>query len=301
MPHYRLKDFTNNRWLYFLLIPGIVYFVVFKYIPIFGLRIAFLDYNQYVPSESKFIGFAQFTKLFSRNSFVPVLFNTLKISLLRTFCGFPVPIILALLMNEMRSLLFKRVVQTVLYLPHFISWVIMSGIIMNLVDPSTGLITEIVRHFSHENFNILTDKRAFVPLLVVSGVYKEMGWGTIVYFAAMSGIDPQLYEAAMIDGASKLRQAFSITIPSIMPTIMILFILQCGNILNAGFEQVFLLYSPQVYEVADIIDTYVYRMGIVRNDYAFSTAAGMFKSVVAFILIVSVNKIAKMTENEGIF
>jgi putative aldouronate transport system permease protein len=141
----------------------------------------------------------------------------------------------------------------------------------------------------------------FVPLLVISGIYKEMGWGTIVYFAAISGIDPQLYEAAIVDGASKLTQAARITIPSIMPTIVILLILQCGGVLNAGFEQVFMLYSPQVYEVGDIIDTYVYRMGIVRNDYAFSTAAGMFKSVVAFILIVTVNRLAKMTENEGLF
>jgi putative aldouronate transport system permease protein len=279
------------------------YIFIFRYLPMWGLRIAFMDYNMYNPSESRYIGLENFMRLFSRNSFIPVLLNTLKISLLRTFCGFPIPIILALLMNEMRSIIYKRAVQTVLYLPHFISWVIMAGIIMNLLDPSTGLITQFIRSITGQTSQliILTDKKMFVPLLVISGIYKEMGWGTIVYFAAMSGINAELYEAAMIDGASKFSQATRITIPSIMPTIAIMFILQCGSILNAGFEQVFMLYSPQVYEVGDIIDTYVYRMGIIRNDYAFSTAAGFFKSVVAFILIVTVNKLAKMTENEGIF
>ena len=301
LPKYRLKDFLNNRWFYLLLLPGVAYFVVFRYLPIWGLRIAFMDYNMYNPPESTFIGLENFMRLFSRNSFIPVLLNTLKISLLRLFCGFPIPIILALMMNEMRSLFFKRTVQTVIYLPHFISWVIMAGLIINLLDPSTGIIAQVIRYFTGDTVMVMTNRSTFVPLLIISGVYKEMGWGTIVYFAAISGIDPQLYEAATIDGASKGSQVFRITLPSIMPTIVILFILQCGNILNAGFEQVFMLYSPQVYEVGDIIDTFVYRMGIIRNDYAFSTAAGMFKSVVAFILIITVNRIAKMTENEGIF
>jgi putative aldouronate transport system permease protein len=247
------------------------------------------------------VGFDQFVRLFSRNSFVPVIINTIRISLLRLVCGFPIPILLALLMNEMRNFAFKKVSQTVLYLPHFISWVIMAGLIAFFLDPTTGPITELLRAMTGRTINVQTSREHFIPLLIISGIYKEMGWGTIVYFAAMSGIDPQLYEAAVVDGASRVRQAFSITLPSIIPTIIILLILQCGNILNAGFEQVFMLYSPQVYEVGDIIDTYVYRMGIVRSDYSFSTAAGMFKSVVAFILIVSVNTLAKKTENEGIF
>jgi putative aldouronate transport system permease protein len=292
---------VKSGWLYLLLIPGIVFFAVFRYVPIFGLRIAFMDYNQYNPSASKWVGFAQFIRLFSKNSFQPVLLNTLKISILKLICGFPIPILLALLMNEMRSLNFKKISQTLLYLPYFISWVIMGGIIMNLLDPSTGLITSIIEGVSHQHVNVLTDKNWFVPMLVVTDIYKGMGWGTIVYFAAMSGIDPQYYEAAVIDGAGKFRQALAITLPSIMPTITIMFIMSCGNILNAGFDQVFMLYNAQVYEVADIIDTYVYRMGIQRNDYAFSTAAGMFKSVVAFILIVIVNQVAKKTGNEGIF
>jgi putative aldouronate transport system permease protein len=291
----------KNRWLYFLLIPGIIFFAVFRYIPIFGLRIAFMDYNQYSPSDSKWVGFYQFIRLFSKNSFQPVLLNTLKISILKLICGFPIPIILALMMNEMKRLTFKKVSQTLLYLPYFISWVIMGGIIMNLLDPSTGLITSIIEKVTKLHVNVLTDKKWFIPMIIITDIYKGMGWGTIVYFAAMSGIDPQLYEAAVIDGAGKFRQVLAITVPCIVPTIVIMFIMSCGNILNAGFDQIFMLYNAQVYEVADIIDTYVYRMGIQRNDYAFSTAAGMFKSVVAFILILAVNQIAKRTGNEGIF
>ncbi|MDR2482728.1 MAG: ABC transporter permease subunit [Treponema sp.] len=295
------REIAKNGWLYFLLIPGIVFFAVFRYVPIMGLRIAFMDYNQYDPAASKWVGFAQFIRLFSKNSFQPVLLNTIKISVLKLICGFPAPIILALMMNEMRNILFKKAAQTLLYLPYFISWVIMGGIIMNLLDPSTGLITSIIEKLTHQHINVLSDKNSFVPMLIVTDIYKGMGWGTIVYFAAMSGIDPQYYEAAVIDGAGKFRQVLAITVPCIMPTVVIMFIMSCGNILNAGFDQIFMLYNAQVYEAADIIDTYVYRMGIQRNDYAFSTAAGMFKSVVAFILILAVNQLAKRTGNEGIF
>ena len=244
------REIVRNRWLYFLLIPGIVFFAVFRYIPIFGLHIAFMDYNQYNPSASKWVGFDQFIRLFSRNSFQPVLFNTLRISVLKLVCGFPIPVILALMMNEMRSLTFKKVTQTLLYLPYFVSWVILGGVIMNLLDPSSGLITSIINSIVGHPVTVLSDKAAFVPMLIVTDIYKGMGWGTIIYFAAMSGIDPQLYEAALIDGAGKWRHVCNITLPSILPTIVIMFIMSCGNILNAGFDQIFMLYSAQVYEVA---------------------------------------------------
>lgn len=209
--------------------------------------------------------------------------------------------ILALMMNEMRSLKFKKVSQTLLYLPHFISWVILSGIIMTLLDPDNGMITNFLQMITGQRIMVLTDSRYFVPMLIITDIYKGLGWGTIIYFAAISGIDPVLYEAASIDGAGKWKQALNITLPAIIPTIIIQFILSCGNILNAGFDQIFMLYTSHVYDVADIIDTYVYRMGIINNDYSFSTAAGMFKSVVAFVLIVIVNTIAKKTNNEGLF
>ena len=295
------REIVKKRWLFFLLIPGILFFAIFKYIPIFGLKIAFQDYNQYDPSKSTWVGFQQFVDLFSKQSFVPVLRNTIVISLLKLILGFPIPVILAIMMNEMRSLKFKKVSQTLLYLPHFISWVILSGIIMTLLDPDNGMITNFLQMITGQRIMVLTDSRYFVPMLIITDIYKGLGWGTIIYFAAISGIDPVLYEAASIDGAGKWKQALNITLPAIIPTIIIQFILSCGNILNAGFDQIFMLYTSHVYDVADIIDTYVYRMGIINNDYSFSTAAGMFKSVVAFVLIVIVNTIAKKTNNEGLF
>ena len=295
------REMVRHRWLYFLLIPGILFFAIFKYVPMFGLKIAFMDYNQYNPANSKWVGFNQFIKLFSRNSFLPVLRNTVVISLLKLLIGFPIPVILALMMNEMRNLKFKKISQTLLYLPHFISWVILAGIIMTLLDPDSGMITHFLTRLTGERVMVLTSTKWFVPMLIVTDIYKGVGWGTILYFAAISGIDPTLYEAASIDGAGRWKQMLHITLPSIIPTIIVCFIMNCGNILNAGFDQIFMLYSSHVYDVADIIDTYVYRMGIINSDYSFSTAAGMFKSVVALILIVFVNSLAKKTGNEGLY
>lgn len=296
-----IKTMVKCKWLYFLLIPGILFFAIFKYAPMYGLKIAFMDYNQYNPANSDWVGFEQFVKLFSKRSFLPVLRNTLVISILKLVIGFPIPIILALMMNEMRNLKFKKVSQTILYLPHFISWVIMTGIIYALTDVDTGVVAQIIQSFTGKKTMLLTDQNLFVPMLIVTDIYKGMGWGTILYFAAISGIDPQLYEAAAIDGAGRWKQTIHITLPCIVPTIVINLILNCGNILNAGFDQIFLLYSSHVYDVADIIDTYVYRIGLLNSDYSFSTAAGMFKSVVAFVLILTVNHFAKKTGNEGVF
>ena len=196
---------------------------------------------------------------------------------------------------------FKKVAQTLLYLPHFISWVVMAGLIMNFLDPSTGLITALLKSITGKDLQVLTDKALFVPMLIITDIYKTMGWGTIIYFAALSGVDPQLYEAAEIDGARKWKQMINITLPAITPTIVIMLILNCNNIVNAGFDQIFMLYSALVYDVADIIDTYVYRIGIQKADYSFSTAAGMFKSIIALVMILIVNFVAKKTGNEGIW
>jgi putative aldouronate transport system permease protein len=265
------------------------------------LRIAFMDYNPFAPEKSTWVGFDQFRKLFSKPSFLKVLRNTISISLWKMLIGFPIPIILALMMNEMRSLHFKKISQTLLYLPYFVSWVVLAGIIMNFLDPSTGVITHLIKKITGRNMQVLTSKVAFVPMLVITDVYKNMGWGTIIYFAALSGVDTQLYEAAYIDGAGRFQQLLRITIPAIMPTVIIMLIMNCNNILNAGFDQIFMLYSALVYDVSDIIDTYVYRMGIQKTDYSFTTAAGMFKSVAALIMIVSVNYTAKKSGNEGIW
>ena len=296
-----LRDILRDRWLYLLMVPGIIYFIIFKYAPMYGLRIAFQDYNPYDPKVSPWIGFTQFVKLFSTFSFPLVFRNTLTISISKLIFGFPVPIILALLINEFRSLKFKKTVQTVLYLPHFISWVIMGGIIMTFLNPSTGFINEIIAMFGGMKIDFLTSRTAFVPTLVVTDIYKSMGWGTIIYFAAISSVDAEQYEAAIIDGANRLQQAMYITLPGIRPTIVVVFILNLGNILNAGFDQVFMLYNPLVYEVGDIIDTFVYRKGIVETNYSFSAAAGMFKSVVALVLITGSNAIAKAFGERGIW
>ena len=295
------KDVIRDKWLYLLLLPGLVFLIIFRYIPIFGNVIAFMDYNPYDASQNVWVGLKHFQDLLTRPQFLQVFGNTLYISILKMVCGFPVPIILALMMNEMKNLKFKRVAQTLLYLPNFISWVVLSGLIMNMLDPDTGLVTSIINSISGEKIQVLTDTRYFVPMLVITDIYKGAGWGTIIYFAALSGIDPQLYEAAEIDGARKWKQLLHITLPSITPTIVVMLILSCNNIVNAGFDQIFMLYSALVYSVADIIDTYVYRIGIQNADYSFSTAAGLFKSVIAFVMILIVNTVAKKTGNEGIW
>ena len=295
------KDVIRDKWLYLLLLPGIVFLIIFRYIPIFGNVIAFMDYNPYDASQNVWVGLKHFQDLLTRPQFLQVFGNTLYISILKMVCGFPIPIILALMMNEMKNLKFKKVAQTLLYLPNFISWVVLAGLIMNMLDPDTGVVTGIINSIAGENVQVLTDTRYFVPMLIVTDIYKGAGWGTIIYFAALSGVDPQLYEAAEIDGARKWKQLLHITLPSITPTIVVMLILSCNNIVNAGFDQIFMLYSALVFSVADIIDTYVYRIGIQNADYSFSTAAGLFKSVIAFVMILIVNTVAKKTGNEGIW
>lgn len=295
------KDVIRDKWLYLLLLPGIVFLIIFRYIPIFGNVIAFMDYNPYDAAQTTWVGLKHFQDLLTRPQFLQVFGNTLYISILKMVCGFPVPIILALMMNEMKNLKFKKVAQTLLYLPNFISWVVLAGLIMNMLDPDTGVVTGIINSITGEQVQVLTDTRYFVPMLIVTDIYKGAGWGTIIYFAALSGIDPQLYEAAEIDGARKWKQLLHITLPSITPTIVVMLILSCNNIVNAGFDQIFMLYTALVFSVADIIDTYVYRIGIQNADYSFSTAAGLFKSVIAFVMILIVNTVAKKTGNEGIW
>ena len=300
----KLKKALSCWQLYILLIPALIWLIVFAYYPMYGLIIAFKDFK----GRMGIMGspwadpiFKYFKMFFSTSIAMTAIKNTIIISLESLIIGFPIPVILALMMNEMKNMAFKKVSQTLLYLPHFISWVILSGIIMTLLDPDNGMITNLIQTLTRQHIMVLTDSRYFVPMLIITDIYKGLGWGTIIYFAAISGIDPSLYEAAAIDGAGKWKQATNITLPCIVPTIIIQFILSSSNILNAGFDQIFMLYTSHVYDVADIIDTYVYRMGIINNDYSFSTAAGMFKSVVALIMILFVNQVAKRTGNEGLF
>ncbi len=297
------KKLWKYRYLYLLLLPGILYFVVFRYLPMYGVVIAFQDFsiNKGIWG-SKWVGLEQFQKLFGGLSFPGVFKNTVVISLYKLVLGFPAPIILALLLNEVKNRKFKKVTQTIVYLPHFISWVILAGLIAMFLHPDTGLINEVVKLFNHgAGIDFLVSKKYFRAILVISDIYKGIGWGSIVYIAAISSIDSAIYEAAMVDGANRLKQMFYITLPALKSTIVVMFILNMGGILNAGFEQILLLYNPRVYDVADIIDTYVYRNGIMSSNYSLSTAAGLFKSVISMGLIIITNKLAHLMEEDGLW
>jgi putative aldouronate transport system permease protein len=296
------RDVRRDTYLYLMLLPGILFFLVFNYVPMYGVVIAFKEFSIFKGvARSPWAGMLQFERLFRAHIFPQVLRNTLLISFYKLLFGFPAPLLLALLLNEMRLPRFKRFTQTIMYIPHFVSWVIMVGLVQGFLSPSNGFINDIVRFFGGSPIHFLADRNWFRPIVVISDIYKNIGWGTIIYLAAFSGVSVELYEAAMLDGASRLRQALAITLPSIRNVVVILLILNLGNVLNAGFEQIFLLYSPPVYEVGDIIDTYVYRKGIVEANYSLGTAAGLFKSLISLVLIVGANSLAKRLGDEGVW
>ena len=297
------RGLWRYRYLYLLALPGMLYFIIFRYIPMYGVVIAFQDFriNKGIWG-SEWVGLEQFYKLFGGLSFPAVFKNTVIISLYKLILGFPAPILLALLLNEVKNRKFKKITQTVVYLPHFISWVILAGLIAMFMHPDNGLINEAVKLFNNgKGIDFLVSKNYFRSILVITDIYKGIGWGSIVYIASISSIDSTVYEAAMVDGANRLKQMWYITLPALKSTIVVMFILNMGGILNAGFEQILLLYNPRVYDVADIIDTYVYRNGIMSSNYSISTAAGLFKSVISMGLIIVTNKIAHMLEEDGLW
>lgn len=297
------KRMWRDKYLYLLLLPGILYFVIFRYIPMYGVVIAFQDFKMSKGIfDSDWVGLQQFKMLVQGLSFPSVFRNTVIISLYKLVVGFPAPIILALLLNEVRSRKFKKVTQTIVYLPHFISWVILAGLIATFLHPDTGIINEVVKLFNNgQGIDFLASKAHFRSILVITDVYKGIGWGSIIYIAAISGIDAEIYEAAMVDGAGRFRRMWNITLPALKSTIMVVFILNMGGILNAGFEQIYLLYNARVYEVADVIDTYVYRSGIVQSNYSLATAAGLFKSVISMVLVIGTNKLSHLFKEDGIW
>ncbi len=300
-----LAKIKKYRFSYILLLPGLIYFIVFAYIPMMGIFIAFKDVSPFDGIagmiSSEWVGLKHFERFFNSALFGTILGNTIIISLLKIVWGFPAPIILALLFNEIRNKYFKKSIQTISYLPHFISMVIFAGIIQDLLSTNGGAINEIVKLFGGEPIYFLGDPKYFRSILVVSDIWKSIGWGSIIYLAAITGIDQEQYEAAEIDGASRFRQTLHITLPSITGTIVIMLILRVGTILSAGFDQVYMLYSPAVYEVGDIIDTYVYREGIELANYSYSTAVGLFKSIVGAIMVIATNSIAKKLGHQGVW
>lgn len=291
------KDLVKNRYIYIMLLPVIAYYIVFHYVPLYGAQIAFKDFS---PAkgiwESPWAGFKHFEEFFNSYYFGRLLRNTLLISLYDLIFGFPAPIILALLLNEIKNDIFKRTVQTVTYLPHFISLVVVCGMIIDFLARD-GLINNILNYFGIESIPFMIKPEWFRTIYVASGIWQGVGWGSIIYLAALSNIDPQLYEAATIDGAGRFKQALHVTLPGILPTIIIMLILRLGQMLNVGSEKILLLYNPSTRETADVISTFVYRKGILEASYSYSTAVGLFNSVINFALLMTANFISrKVTE-----
>lgn len=296
------KSGVINYWQYYvLLFPALVLIVLFQYVPLYGLQIAFKDFNIFVGiKDSSFVGWSHFRRVFSDAYFYKVLGNTLTISFYKLVFLFPLPIILAIQLNEVKSALFRRSVQTVVYLPHFLSWVIVSGLFVSILG-SDGIINQLLSPFVARPIRFLMDRNWFRSVLVFTEGWKGIGWSAIVYLAAITGIDPQLYEAAIVDGANKFQRIWYITIPGISPTIVLLLILNIGNLLEAGFQQILVMYNPMVYSVADIIGTYVYRVGLGQMNYSYGAAVGLFNSVVAFVLIITGNQVAKRLAGRSIW
>jgi putative aldouronate transport system permease protein len=289
------KRLYRDRWLYvFLLIP-IAYYIIFKYIPMYGIVIAFKDYKLGLGmGGSKWAGITHFRRLFRTPNFYLILRNTLLLNVYGLVFGFPAPIILAILLNEVRHTLFKRVNQSILYLPHFISWVVLAGIFIQMLSPSTGVINIMLSAIGIEPVYFMADNFWWPVVFVISGIWQGAGWGSIIYLAAISAIDPELYEAARIDGANKLGQIWHITLPGIKSTVAIMLILRMGGMMDVGFEHVYNLQNSAVYNVSDVISTYVYRIGIQGGQYSFTTAVGLFQSVVSMILVITTNRIIRM-------
>lgn len=295
------KNWKRNKLKYLMVLPIIIYFLVFHYKPMYGLIIAFKDYKPYLGiSGSDWVGLENFKRFFSDPNCFRIIKNTFFISLASLVFGFPAPILLALGINEIKSKAFKRVVQTISYMPYFISLVVICSLIKTFTQ-SDGLINDILVNFGIARTNLLANKDFFVPIYVISGIWQGIGWDSIIYLAALSGIDQEQYEAAKIDGAGRLQQILHVTLPGLKPTIIILLILRMGNLLSVGFEKILLLYSPSTYQVADVISTYVYRMGIINADFSYSTAIGLFNTLVNVVMLLVANKIANKTSNSGLF
>lgn len=287
------RDLKKNKLIYLMAVPGIIYFLVYHYWPMYGATIAFKDFSPTMGiMGSPWAGLKYFQQFFSSVYFKRIFSNTIIISFYSIIWSFPAPIILALLMNEIKNNLFKRTIQTVTYLPHFISTVIICGMLIDFCSLN-GLFNFFVQFFGGEATAMLMRPELFRPIYITSGIWQEVGWGSIIYLAALTGIDTQLYEAAKIDGAGRFQQMIHITFPGIAPTIVIMLILRMGQVMSVGFEKIFLLYNPATYEVADVISTFVYRKGIIEANYSYSAAVGLFNSVINFVMIILTNFISR--------
>ena len=297
-----LKELKKSRTLLLMLAPAVIIIFIFAYLPMGGMVLAFKQYNYRDGIwGSPWVGFSQFKKFFDTPDFWRLLRNTLGISLLQLIIYFPAPIILSLFLNEVRHNGYKRVVQTLVYVPHFVSWVIVASLTYQLFNVSDGVINMIIKNLTGGTIDILSKGSTFWGLIVGQDIWRETGYGTIIFLAALAGVDQEMYEAARVDGAGRWRLMWHITLPAIKGTIIMMLILRVGGLLNTGYEQIFLMRNDLNMEYADVFDTYIYTRGIVNGQYSFSSAAGMFKSVVGMILVLGSNKISKMCGEAGIY
>ena len=294
--------YFSRRWfLYLLLIPPIAHYIIFRYIPMYGVNIAFKEYNLFLGvSGSPWVGLANFREIFAMRDFSQALRNTLLLNIMDLTFGFPAPILLAIMLNEVRIIKFKKTAQALLYLPHFLSWVIIGGIVMQIFAPNTGVINSFILKMGGQNIPFLVEKWHWLFTYTAIGIWSSAGWGTIIYLAAITGINEELYEAAEVDGAGRLRKIWHITLPGIRPTIVILLILNVGRMLSIGFERPYTIGNILVREFADVLSTFVYRIGIQSLRFSIATAAGVFQSVVGLILLLMTNAIAKRLGEQGV-
>lgn len=296
------QQIKRMKLLYFMLLFPAVMLFIFSYLPMYGVIISFKNFSPGLGIwDSPWNNFAHFERLFTDFLFIRALKNTIFISILKIVIAFPAPIIFAILLNEIRNQKFLKVTQSISYLPHFMSWVILSAMIIEVFSPQRGIVNFVITAFGGDPVNFLSSKLFFVPVLILTDIWKEIGYGAIIYLATIASIDPELYEAADMDGASRFKKMIHITLPSIMPMVIILFILRLGGILNAGFDQILNLYNPLVYEVADIIDTYVYRSGLEQFQFDYATAVGLFKNIIGIIFILGANAIIRRRSEHGIW
>ena len=297
-PKYKAKQIITRvvryKRLYLLFLPVLVYYIMFRYVPMYGIVIAFKNYNVFTGiADSPWVGFLYFKQFFQSVFFWRLLKNTFLISLYGLVFGFPAPIILALLFNELKNGPFKRISQTISYLPHFISTVIIVSMFVEFLSPSRGLINNIIATFGGERIYFLGDPKYFRTIYTLMNIWRGIGWGTIIYLAALTGINPELYEAAIIDGCNRFKQTLHVTLPGIANTLIIMLIFRIGDLLSVGSESIILMYSPAIYETADVISTYVYRRGLVEAQYSFGSAVGLFDAIIGLILIMVANTLAK--------
>lgn len=288
------KRWGKSKYLLLMFAPCLIYYVLFKYLPMFGIVISFKNYNLYKGIwESSWVGFKYYRMFFENPDFFKLLRNTFLLGFYKLLFGFPAPLVLALLLNEVRNAVFKRFVQTVSYLPHFISNVVVASMVVLFLSPSTGTVNKFIEWLGHEPINFMVKPELFRSIYAASEIWQHVGWETIIYLAALTAIDPMLYEAAEIDGATRWRKLVHVTLPGIAPAIVILLILNVGKVLEIGFEKVFLLYNPATYETADIISTYVYRVGLMEGNFSYAAAIDLFTGLVSLVFIWSTNAISR--------